>query len=86
MVSNRGTVAGRRNCQSTSVETTFGDVKIHGHKELLEEDNSVLRVSAPLITYFITEIRTLTSVNLTMEIHRMERSKKLIDMLHKFFN
>lgn len=59
-MSNRGTVAGRRNCQSTSVETTFGDDKKHGDKELSEEDNSVLRVSASLITYFITEIRTLT--------------------------
>ena len=57
--------------------------KKHGHKELSEEDNLVLRVLASLISYFITGKRMLTSVNLTVVIHGMMRSKELIDMLHK---
>ena len=57
--------------------------KKHGHKELLEEDNPVLRVLTSLITYIITGKKTLTSVNLTVVIHGMMKSKELIDILHR---
>ena len=52
------------------------------HKELSEVDNPAVRILASLITYFITEKRTLTS-NLTVVLHGITRSKELIDMLHK---
>ena len=55
----------------------------HGHKELSEEDNPVIRVLSSLITYFVTGKRTITCVNLTVVIHGMTRSKELIDILHK---
>ena len=57
--------------------------KKHGHKELLKEDNPVLRVLTSAITYFITEKKTLTSVNLTVAIHGMTRRKELIDISHR---
>ena len=37
------------------VKLLFAMKKKHGHKELLEEDNPVLRVLTSLITYFINE-------------------------------
>ena len=55
----------------------------HGHKELSEKDNPVLRLLASLITYFTTGKGTLTSVNVTVVIHGMTRSKEVIDMLQK---
>ena len=58
-------------------------IKKIGHEKLSEEDNPILRDLASLITYFITEKRTLTSVDLTVVIHGMTRNKELIDMLQK---
>ena len=51
-------------------------------KELAEENSPLLGILASLITYFITGKRTLFS-NLTVVIHGITRSEKLIDMLHK---
>ena len=45
--------------------------KKHGHKELLDKDNPVLRVLTSLITYFIAGNKALTSVNLTVVIHEI---------------
>ena len=57
--------------------------KKNGHKELSDEDNLVLHILASLITYFITRKSMLTSVNFIVAIHRMTRSKEVIDILHK---
>ena len=70
LVSNCGTVAGRKKCKSTSGKTNFRN----------EKETWTFNISDKLLH---NREKMLTSVNLTVVIHGMTRSKNLIDILHR---